>query len=134
MQAKKDLSLGTLSENESIPQLANYFKTEIVKSSSKYCVYDFESDSALFELKTRRNSSTAFIDTMIGLNKIDFARNSSKPFYFCFRFTDGLFYWLYDKEMEDEVLRFAECGRTDRGRQEIKPYAYIKCSFLNKIT
>jgi len=127
------MHLGEQSEIECIPILSRHFETDIFKTKGKYAVFDFYSDIANFELKSRRISSRDYPDTMVGLNKVMFARQSTKPFYFCFRFTDGLFYWQYDKEKESEVLRFADGGRTDRGKIEIKPYAFVKCSFLNKI-
>jgi hypothetical protein len=50
--------------------------------------------------------------------------------YFVFRFTDGLYYWKYDPK---HPLKVQQGGRTDRGRKEIKSYAFIEVDILSKL-
>ena len=64
--------------------------------------FDYESPTRLVELKTRTHRRLAYYDTAIGINKIRYARCSSKEVVFVFRFTNGLFYWRYDSSV---VLR-----------------------------
>ena len=67
---------------------------------------------------------------MIGKNKIDFGCHSEKDIYFVFKFTDGLFYYKYNC---NDVLENGMGGRSDRGKQEYKPYVYIDINLLTKI-
>ena len=67
---------------------------------------------------------------MIGLNKIMKASTILEDVYFFFWFTDGLFYWKYNRDIDLEVKKG---GRYDRGLKEINDYAYIPTTLLTKI-
>jgi len=130
-----DYTFGKRSESLNLPIFQNYFNCLSLKESpKKTSIFDFESENIFIELKTRRCLSSTYKDTMIGMNKIEFAeKNSDKDFYFCFQFLDGLFYWKFNVE-EKEKLRFGKGGRWDRGKNEIKDYCYIPVHLLNNIT
>ena len=77
------------------------------KTLGKYDLFDFESDTVLIELKTRRNFHNTYFDTMIGTNKVDegcrqLNKKLKQKVLFYFQFTDGLFYY---ELKEDFVLR-----------------------------
>ena len=129
---QKDFETGIFSENEILPILRNHFSENIEKIQDRYDVMDFKSDTSYYELKTRACKSHAYPDSMIGINKITFAQNSEKNVYFLFRFIDGIFYWKYDKNNEDQ-FRVATGGRSDRGRPEYASYAYINTKYFIKI-
>ena len=64
--------------------------------------FDYESPTRLVELKTRTVRRLQYFDTAIGINKIRHARCSQKEVVFVFRFTNGLFFWKFDRSV---VLR-----------------------------
>lgn len=132
MQKAKDITFGSLSESQVLPILREFFKEDLQHIQEKYSVMDFESEKSFFELKSRNVKSSAYKDTMVGMNKIKFAKESTKPCYFCFKFQDGLFYWKYEADKENE-FRTSLGGRSDRGRLEVKEYAYIFSKHLIKI-
>lgn len=119
-----------IKEMEMIPILSKFFDETIEKIQGEFAIMDFKSDKSFYELKTRTCKSTQYHDTMVGFNKIIFAReNQDKNVYFIFKFTDGIFYWKYD----NEGFRTDLGGRTDRGKNEIKKYAYIPLHILKRI-
>lgn len=77
------------------------------RTVGKYDLFDYESDTVLIELKTRRNFHNTYFDTMIGSNKIEegcrqLNKKLKQKVMFYFQFTDGLFYY---ELKEDFVLR-----------------------------
>ena len=70
---------------------------------------------------------------MIGCNKIKNAlKVEGRKIIFCFKFEDGLFYWEFDKEKIPNLdLRLG--GRIDRGKDERRPYYFIKIADMIKI-
>jgi len=129
----KDLKFGLQKEDENLTLIRTAIDSNLQKTSNNFFVIDFSSKDCYIELKSRRCQKDTYPDTMIGLNKVEFAKKSEKPTYFCFSFTDGLYYWKYDEEEAKEAVEYRSGGRWDRGKDETKPYAYIKCSFLKKI-
>jgi len=68
------------------------------KTIGKYDLFDYESDTILIELKTRRNYHNSYFDTMIGANKIEavlteLLHKGKERVLFYFQFTDGLNYY-----------------------------------------
>lgn len=102
----------------------------VIRNQNKYAVYDYESNSALVELKNRRCFSHSFKDIMMNHSKIDLAKVTNKDCYFVFKFIDGIYFWKYDKDIE---LRTDINGRTDRGRDEQKLFYYIPTNLLKQI-
>ena len=77
------------------------------RTIGKYDLFDFESETTLIELKTRRNFHNTYFDTMIGANKVEegcrqLNKKTKEKVLFYFQFTDGLFYY---ELKEDFVLR-----------------------------
>ena len=67
---------------------------------------------------------------MIGYNKIKKALELNEDVYFIFNFTDGIYYYKFDRDKELEIK---QAGRRDRGRPEIKDYYFIPIEILQKI-
>jgi hypothetical protein len=129
-----DLNFGYLKEEEALEAIQNKFSNCLQKVKNKYFVFDYSCDSCYVELKSRRNTHDKYPDTMVGKNKIDFAKKSDRPVYFCFSFTDGLYFWKYNEEdMKTGNVEFRTGGRNDRGKEEYKDYAFIKTNILEKI-
>jgi hypothetical protein len=132
-ELKKDRTFGGGKEDENLTLIRTAIDANLQKNSNLFYVIDFTSKDCYIELKSRRCEKNKYPDTMIGVNKIVFAEKSEKPTYFCFSFTDGLYYWKYDKEEVKDAVSYRDGGRLDRGKDEIKEYAYIKCEYLKKI-
>ena len=133
-QYNTDIKTGADGEITVLPILETFFNEKLYKNTDRYALFDFENDTKLIELKTRNNKKDQYRTTMIGKNKINFAchsENAEKDVYFVFKFTDGLFYYKYDSN--DTTLENGMGGRSDRGKQEYKPYVYIDINLLTKI-
>ena len=130
-----DYEMGVLKERELHSTLEKFFGCVFEKPSNKYSVFDFFSNKCYVELKTRRNNWKTYPSTIVGKNKLDFAKSiKDRPVYFCFQFQDGLFYWIYNElDIENGYVVFGEGGRNDRGRNEYKTYAYLDVLKLKRI-
>jgi len=124
-----DQLYGQEKEKELLPLLSKYFNFNL-KPKHKYFVFDYECDTAFIELKSRRGIRTEYPTTIVGKNKIDYADKCNKDVYFVFNFSDGLFYWKYDKEEIGKRVRIGMCGRVDRGKREIKEYCFVDVDLL----
>jgi hypothetical protein len=125
-----DKEYGKEQENKSEDYIKNYFKQTTLKKLSRFNKFDFEGDTALFEVKTRRNNYKDYPTTMIGYNKILHAQNCEQDVYFIFQYLDGNYYYKYCK---DETFEIKKGGRFDRGRPETDYYYYIPIEKLIKI-
>ena len=129
---KSDIDYGTFEENKILSLLKDKFNKEIIKNDW-FNLFDFRSQDNLYliELKSRRIYVNSYSDTMIGLNKIQYAKKvyPSVQCYFIFHFIDGLF--LYKFNPYDELI-YRTGGRNDRGASEMRPYCYISISLLEK--
>ena len=129
-----DLVFGFQKEVEVLEIVKRYFSADLIKCADESFVFDYECPSCYVELKSRRNGVYAYPDTMVGKNKIDFAGRIARTVYFVFSFTDGLYYWKYNSiDLTNGNVKFRQGGRYDRGKAEIKDYAYIKTGILKKI-
>ena len=105
---KKDLMFGREKEDENLTLIRSAIDENLQKSVSNFYVIDFSSKDCYIELKSRRCEKDKYPDTMIGINKINFAKKSEKPTYFCFSFTDGLYCWKYDEEEAEITYDYEE--------------------------
>lgn len=130
-----DTNYGLEMEKQYFDLLKNKFDKTLLPTQSKYDLFDFIGDNCYIELKARKNEYNKYKDTMIGCNKLLFARNCGKDCYFVFAFTDGLYYYKFDKmDYDTGVIRSAYGGRDDRGIDEKKPYCYISIKLLKQIS
>ena len=128
-----DLSFGLKKEISEIERIRNRFSNTL-KPTNNFFVFDYVSNECYVELKSRRNKLNTYPDTMVGVNKLDYAETADRPVYFVFSFIDGLYYWKYNKEdIQNGNVRFSVGGRCDRGKAEYKDYAYIKTDILEMI-
>ena len=125
-----DYNFGINKEIQLLPTIKDYLKDNTIYKLENFNEFDFKGDNKYIELKSRRNKYNKFSSTMIGLNKIEKASTLDEYVYFFFCFEDGLYYWLYDKDYELEIR---QGGRWDRGKPEIKFYAYLPIEMLIKI-
>jgi hypothetical protein len=129
MARYKDLKLCYQTEQKVFDILVKEYPN--TKYTKEYHPYDFIADSTFFEVKSRRCRSTTYPDTMIGYNKIEYARlHPENNYVFLFDFIDGLYKHDFDPTRK---YKTAEGGRTDRGYHEIKQYAYIPIEDLIQI-
>ena len=129
---QNDIDYGTFAEANILPLLNEKFNKSFIKNDW-FDLFDFRSiDNIIFcELKSRRCSVKKYNDTMISLNKIQYAKKvyPSVQVYFIFHFIDGLF--LYKFNPHDELI-YRTGGRNDRQICEIRPYCFIPISLLEK--
>lgn len=127
-----DLSYGKQSEDEVIEDLNREFgdifrHTKEIYGKGNYN-YDFEGSLGLkIELKTRRNTKDKYETTIIPKHKTECGDKS--PDVYVFRFTDGLYYVRYDRELFDSYevkdVVYRRIGRIDK-----KPHYHIRVSDL----
>jgi hypothetical protein len=130
----EDLKYGLEKEKEQLGIIRDIFCKKLKKSNDKWFVFDYSCEDCYVELKSRRCNHDKYPDTMIGLNKIHYCSHTKRPVYFCFNFEDGLYYWKYDKkDIDNGNVQIRKGGRTDRGIDETKDYAYIKTEILKKV-
>lgn len=98
-----DISYGLANEEEVMPLLETHFNTALVKSSNKYCKYDFKGEGIKIELKSRRFNYSKYPTTFINSSKLDYVKTLGDDtlFYFVFKYTDGIYYIKYDRELFD---------------------------------
>ena len=125
----QDYSNGMKSEI-SVLKILNEFGFD-VKKTAKSHPFDFYNDENYFELKSRNVYKNTYPTTIIGLNKIEFAKKTDKVCIFLFKFIDGLYFYIYDKDDINNKINIG--GRSDRGIDEYKPYFHIPISSLNPI-
>ncbi len=127
---KIDEDFGKEQENKAENYIQTYFKQSTLIKLSKFNKFDFEGDTALFEVKTRRNNYNKYPSTMIGYNKFLACKKCNKDVYFIFQYLDGNYYYKYSK---DESFEIKKGGRYDRGRPEFNYYCFIPIEKLIKI-
>jgi len=86
---------GIDSEKEVLPIIIDYFKRDIKATKERYSKYDYYDLEYKYELKTRTNKYNSFPTTIIETNKII----ENFKIIFLFRFTDGLYFIEYEKEL-----------------------------------
>ena len=125
----KDYNFGLQKEVEILEIIKKYFNDDTIIKLNNYNVFDFKGLS-YYELKSRNNEYNKYSSTMIGNNKIIKANQLTEDVYFLFSFTDGLYYWKFNKNYKLEIKKG---GRKDRGIFEYSDYAFIPIEILIKI-
>ena len=127
---KKDYTFGLKKEIELLPKIKLFFNDETITQLDRLNVFDYKGDNKYIELKSRNNNYNKYPTTMIGYNKIKKALELNEDVYFIFSFTDGIYYYKFDRDKELEIK---QGGRRDRGKNEIKDYYFIPIEILQKI-
>jgi len=131
MGLQEDINFGKSKEKELLQTIQDKFGEDLKPSGDTFAPFDFVSDTTEVELKSRTCKKDTYRDTMIGVNKIYHARkNSNKEFYFCFNFTDGLYYFNHSNTYKYNCRFSAPSKREATPR---KTYAYIPVSELIKV-
>ena len=123
----KDSIFGVKQENDLQLILQEKYHLELNKTSY-YCKFDFTSNDAIFEIKSRRCKSTQYPTTMIQQSKITKGLehlDKGKQVYLVFNFTDKI---LVHTMKKDYNYTFSNGGRCDRGRPEFQQYCYLPIS------
>ena len=125
----EDLKFGFKQEDKLFPKICNKFGDDLIKTD-QMCRWDYESNTVLIELKSRRNKKNTYPTTMIGKQKVDLMMESGKRVISMFKFTDGLYYIEVTK---DNICKFLTQvgGRSDRGVDEVNIYYYIPVEMLS---
>ena len=92
---KEDIKFGAFNEKIAIDKLQKHFNETITQYSDKFSKYDAFSDTAKYEVKSRRNSFNTYPTTLITLKKGD---NVEGLLRFVFLFTDCMAYIEYNRD------------------------------------
>lgn len=130
----KDYAVGQQNELKNFKLMCENFDNEL-KHTSRFSLFDYESENTVVELKTRKCMSNTYPTTIVGTNKFDKLNSGDdiRSAYFVFEFIDGIYYWKYDKGQLD-TFEMREYCRTDRGRFERRMHYSIPIKHLVKIT
>lgn len=128
----EDRAFGSQQEKDLLPTLKTFFKLDL-KPLGRYDVFDYTAENTLVELKSRRTPIAQFPSTIVGKNKLDYANKSGKDCYFVFNYPEGVYYWKYDSSLVGDTVKIGKGGRVNRGRPEIKDYAYIPIALLQEV-
>jgi hypothetical protein len=124
-----DLLIGEMEEELFKILIKENFNMDIEKTDNFHCM-DYYNDDTYFELKSRSFNHNKYPTTMIGQNKIAFARDTDKQCVFVFSFKDGYYYYVFDRS---DWFETKIGGRNDRGKPEYKNYVYIPITKLKKL-
>jgi hypothetical protein len=86
------------------------------------------------EIKSRTNRYAQYPTSILQKTKCDYARLQTKPVYFVFAFTDGVYYIQYNPEVFDtfETEVFQRPGRVDKTDLR-QVYVYIPIGSLTRV-
>jgi hypothetical protein len=129
---KDDYAAGISIENNLKPMLETKFGK--LTKTGRYDTLDYEGAECFVEIKSRTNRYSQYPTTMIQKSKFDYARKQTKPVYFVFAFTDGVYYIQYNSEVFDafESGMFQRPGRIDKTDLR-QVYVYIPITSLTRI-
>ena len=127
---KKVYTFGLKKEVELLPTIRKFFNDETIIKLDDYNIFDFKGDNKYIELKSRNCNYNKYPTTMIGYNKIKKALELNEDIYFIFNFTDGIYFFKFDKNIQLEIK---QGGRFDRGKKELSDYAFIPIEILKEI-
>ena len=113
---RDDLALGIPNESRMLNTIQSLVGQPLERQGS-YDVMDYTNPgrTIFVELKTRRIRHDQYPTAIIGLNKVEWCHNDpSKEYYFCFSYTDGLYYIKYDADLFKNFDRNMQYFRGDR--------------------
>ena len=103
---KKDLSFGLNNEITTKNILETFFNCKLDKTENKYAKIDFINKllKIFIELKSRRFGKNKYDTTFINYSKIEYSnklleQDKDSKIYFCFKYTDGIYYIQYNKDI-----------------------------------
>ena len=108
----KDYDNGIRSEKECHPYIEEYLNQKITPTENRYSKFDWENETTLAELKTRRMCRRGRWPTAyVGKTKWDAGIESVKEVYFFFRFADGLHVYKQNTADNFEIVMVANRNR-----------------------
>jgi len=137
MSFKSDYAFGKIKEEENKEKLEKQFGVKLTTPEDKFSLFDFisEDGKVYVELKSRKFKHDEYSTALVGANKVDFIEDKEGvEAYFCFCYTDGLYYVKYDKK-EFDKLNVRDFVRRDRSDYDDmpKPHYFIWNTMLKKI-
>ena len=138
LRKTEDIKMGIELEEKFLKFLQEQDK-KWFKTKDKYNIVDFvnEDKKIIGELKSRKYICGHCEDWMIGVNKIQRAKELHKKGYkvgFYFAFYDGIWKWRYSPKNVRIDTTIRDGGRVDRNINEIKKYYYIPNNKMKFIT
>lgn len=132
MSYHQDYLFGKQQENKILPIISKFFNEEIVIHNERYSTFDFESKTALYELKSRNVNYKTYPTTIIAKDKI---KELDKKYVFLFNFKDGLYYIEYETLLfnQFELKPFKRNDRIDK-IEKPKEYYFIPIEYLKLIS
>tara|TARA_R110002096_G_scaffold322812_2_gene516884 strand:+ start:24 stop:461 length:438 start_codon:yes stop_codon:yes gene_type:complete len=132
----KDYNFGIKEEEKLKPNLEEFFKVNLEKTIGRYNLFDFIGKNYYIEIKSRKNKLTQYPTTIVGINKINKAKQLVKEgnrILFIFNFTDSIDFWEYKDEdsIKDYDTRFI--SRNDRPGHKGSDYLEIPINDLLNI-
>ena len=127
-----DLAVGKSFETEAY-ELIKQLDPELKLSEDMFALFDYESPNSSVELKSRLFEMTKYPTTIVGSNKVKYAEeHPERDYYFCFRFTDGLYDSKYNAKTYSKFKK-AKVERNDRGKCEKMEVVHIPIGALVRI-
>ena len=132
-----DRRMGDTTERYFLPRLNNWFNTKFDDDKTGWRVFDLmdTKNKIGVELKTRRCSSKAYENTMIGRSKWNESRRlavKGYKTYLFIKFTDGVKFFQFPIMLQDGMF-IKDGGCYNRGKPEIKEHLYIPMKLFNDI-
>lgn len=121
---------GLNAQSEILPIIRNFFNRDIKEVKERFSKYDFEDNEYIYELKSRTNTYSKYPTTLEPADKI--CENWKKQI-FLFKFTDGLYYINYSKELFDTFEKRNYRRYRQDWNDKLKPYFFIPIDKLSLI-
>jgi hypothetical protein len=126
---EQDYIYGITNQKRVLPFLQLYFRENIQQVPDKWSKYDFHSENALFELKSRKNCKNQYPTTLLTCNKV--LADAKKKLHFVFDFKDELCYIPYE-ESKFRTFEKRLYSRINQSEDE-KEYYFIPIEQLKTI-
>ena len=126
---KADLVFGIPQEPNVIICLASHFQEDIKREANPYSKWDASSFTTKYEIKSRRTKYKQYCTTIIPVDKTEVLGR----LVFCFNFTDGLYYIVYDKEKFSQYEIQDIPAYRAGGKRTLKPHYMIPIEDLIEI-
>jgi len=122
---------GEQHETEIQPKIEQHFNKRLVKLSTFHAMDFKDNEVRFYEVKKRNCKSTEYSESMIGVNKTNFCDLQKNNSFFIFEFTDKILYYEY---IPNSRVKKLIGGRCDRGKEELKLYAYFPISEMKPLS
>jgi len=117
---RADKQLGSYNEILHLPTFSKFFNVTLERSVDDFDPLDYSDvpKTVFVELKTRRIKHNDYETCLIGANKVAKCKenlrvNPNTKHYFCYAYTDGLYYIEYNEQLFDTF----QCNLYQRGQR-----------------